>query len=48
MDFLMFSFCRATGEKDVQFKVLYCGVCHSDLHMSKNEWGVTQYPIVPG
>ncbi|KAL3838675.1 hypothetical protein ACJIZ3_023266 [Penstemon smallii] len=39
---------RETGEKDVQFKVLYCGVCHSDLHMVKNEWGFTQYPIVPG
>ncbi|KAH6799416.1 cinnamyl alcohol dehydrogenase 9 [Perilla frutescens var. frutescens] len=39
---------RATGENDVQFKVLYCGVCHSDLHMIKNEWGFTKYPIVPG
>ncbi|KAL3613581.1 Geraniol dehydrogenase 1 [Castilleja foliolosa] len=39
---------EATGERDVQFKVLYCGVCHSDLHMVKNEWGFTQYPIVPG
>ncbi|CAH9088019.1 unnamed protein product [Cuscuta epithymum] len=39
---------RATGEKDVQFKVLYCGICHSDLHQLKNEWGFTQYPIVPG
>lgn len=40
--------CRATGERDVQLKVLYCGVCHSDLHMAKNEWGVTTYPVVPG
>ncbi|KAJ7943761.1 putative Alcohol dehydrogenase [Quillaja saponaria] len=39
---------RATGEKDVSFKVLYCGICHSDLHMVKNEWGNTTYPIVPG
>nr|AIA22172.1 10HGO [Gentiana rigescens] len=39
---------RATGDNDVQFKVLYCGICHSDLHMIKNEWGFTQYPIVPG
>jgi D-arabinose 1-dehydrogenase-like Zn-dependent alcohol dehydrogenase len=39
---------RATGETDVQFKVLYCGICHSDLHMIKNEWGNTVYPIVPG
>ncbi|CAA0821035.1 Cinnamyl alcohol dehydrogenase 8 [Striga hermonthica] len=39
---------RETGEHDVEFKVMYCGVCHSDLHMAKNEWGYTQYPIVPG
>nr|AFY63472.1 geraniol dehydrogenase [Perilla frutescens] len=39
---------RDTGERDVQFKVLYCGVCHSDLHMVKNERGVTHYPVVPG
>ncbi|XP_019185357.1 PREDICTED: 8-hydroxygeraniol dehydrogenase-like [Ipomoea nil] len=39
---------RATGEKDVQLKVLYCGVCHSDIHQIKNEWGNTTYPIVPG
>ncbi|KAK2975644.1 hypothetical protein RJ640_000669 [Escallonia rubra] len=39
---------RATAEKDVRFKVLYCGICHSDLHMVKNEWGMTQYPVVPG
>ncbi|KAM7529388.1 hypothetical protein LguiB_032798 [Lonicera macranthoides] len=37
---------RATGEKDVRFKVLYCGICHSDLHMVKNEWGFTQHEIV--
>ena len=40
--------CRATGEKDVRFKVLYCGICHSDLHMVKNEWGSSTYPLVPG
>ncbi|XP_010312669.1 8-hydroxygeraniol dehydrogenase-like [Solanum lycopersicum] len=39
---------RATGENDVQFKVLYCGICHSDLHMLKNEWDNSKYPIVPG
>ncbi|OAY58780.1 probable mannitol dehydrogenase [Manihot esculenta] len=39
---------RATGEKDVCFKVLYCGMCHSDLHMVKNEWGSSTYPLVPG
>ncbi|KAK8717376.1 hypothetical protein V6N13_044647 [Hibiscus sabdariffa] len=39
---------RATGENDVAFKVLYCGICHSDLHMVKNEWGFSLYPLVPG
>ncbi|KAK9904385.1 hypothetical protein M0R45_000819 [Rubus argutus] len=39
---------RGTGEKDVTFKVLYCGICHSDLHMVKNEWGISTYPLVPG
>ncbi|CAL5371625.1 unnamed protein product [Camellia sinensis] len=41
-----FKFSRRTiGEKDVTFKVLYCGVCHSDLHTIKNEWGNTNYPL---
>ncbi|RDX66058.1 putative mannitol dehydrogenase, partial [Mucuna pruriens] len=44
---LVISF-RETGEKDVTLKVLYCGICHSDLHMAKNEWGVSTYPLVPG
>ncbi|XP_070031469.1 8-hydroxygeraniol dehydrogenase-like isoform X4 [Nicotiana tomentosiformis] len=39
---------RATGEKDVQFKVMYCGICHSDLHQLKNEWSNSIYPMVPG
>ncbi|XP_030974174.1 probable mannitol dehydrogenase [Quercus lobata] len=39
---------RATGEKDVRFKVIYCGVCHSDLHTVKNDWGTSTYPLVPG
>lgn len=29
-------------------KILYCGVCHSDLHAAKNEWGFSRYPLVPG
>jgi uncharacterized zinc-type alcohol dehydrogenase-like protein len=33
---------------DVQIKILYCGVCHSDLHTARNEWGGTKYPVVPG
>ncbi|HEY6062430.1 MAG TPA: NAD(P)-dependent alcohol dehydrogenase [Chitinophagaceae bacterium] len=33
---------------DVQIQILYCGVCHSDLHTVRNEWGGTIYPCVPG
>lgn len=33
---------------DVHIDILYCGVCHSDLHIARNEWGGTVYPIVPG
>jgi uncharacterized zinc-type alcohol dehydrogenase-like protein len=33
---------------DVQIEILYCGVCHSDLHFVRDEWGMTVYPIVPG
>ncbi|XP_006340040.1 8-hydroxygeraniol dehydrogenase-like [Solanum tuberosum] len=39
---------RVTGEKDVQFKVVYCGICHTDLHQLKNEWSNSIYPMVPG
>ena len=39
---------REVGAHDVQFEILFCGVCHSDLHQVKNEWGATVYPIVPG
>ncbi|THG16457.1 hypothetical protein TEA_010224 [Camellia sinensis var. sinensis] len=40
--------CLENNDDDVTVKVLYCGVCHSDLHTVKNEWGFTMYPIVPG
>lgn len=44
-----FSFQRRTpGERDVQIEILYCGVCHSDLHTARNEWHNTLYPSVPG
>jgi len=33
---------------DVAIDILYCGVCHSDIHSARNEWGGTQYPFVPG
>jgi uncharacterized zinc-type alcohol dehydrogenase-like protein len=39
---------RDPGPDDVQLQILYCGVCHSDLHTAKNEWKNTLYPSVPG
>jgi len=39
---------RAPGEHDVQIEILFCGVCHSDLHTARNEWNNTLYPSVPG
>ncbi|MET0182753.1 MAG: NAD(P)-dependent alcohol dehydrogenase [Caulobacterales bacterium] len=39
---------RNPGPRDVQIKIAYCGVCHSDLHTARSEWGGTIYPCVPG
>lgn len=39
---------RTPGEYDVQIEILYCGVCHSDIHQVRNEWGGSRYPMVPG
>ncbi len=39
---------REPTASDVEIDILYCGVCHSDLHFARNEWGFSQYPIVPG
>lgn len=39
---------RAPGARDVQIEIAYCGVCHSDLHTVRSEWGGTLYPCVPG
>lgn len=39
---------REVGTKDVQIDILYCGVCHSDIHMAHNDWGMSVYPLVPG
>src|SRR5271168_2305539 len=33
---------------DVQIDIQYCGVCHSDIHQARNEWGGSIYPMVPG
>jgi hypothetical protein len=40
--------CRPAGAQDVTFKILYCGICHSDLHQLRNEWQNSKYPMVPG
>ena len=39
---------RKPRPQDVQIDILYCGVCHSDLHTARNEWTNTTYPVVPG
>jgi len=39
---------REPGPTDVKIDILYCGVCHSDLHFARDEWHFTQYPAVPG
>ncbi|MCL3778051.1 MULTISPECIES: NAD(P)-dependent alcohol dehydrogenase [unclassified Actinomyces] len=36
------------GPKDIYFEVRYAGICHSDIHTARGEWGPTSYPIVPG
>lgn len=39
---------RTVTPKDVEIDILYCGVCHSDLHTARNDWGGSKYPVVPG
>ncbi|WP_177733879.1 NAD(P)-dependent alcohol dehydrogenase [Flavobacterium inviolabile] len=39
---------RTVTANDVEIEILYCGVCHSDLHTARNDWGGTIYPAVPG
>ncbi|MBN8952333.1 MULTISPECIES: NAD(P)-dependent alcohol dehydrogenase [unclassified Rhizobium] len=39
---------RDPNEDDVVISVQYCGVCHSDIHQARNEWGFSKYPMVPG
>jgi len=39
---------REATPKDVEIEILFCGVCHSDLHTARNDWGGTKYPAVPG
>lgn len=39
---------RAPGPHDVAIDILYCGICHSDIHQARDEWGHSIYPMVPG
>ena len=39
---------REVTINDVEIDILYCGVCHSDLHFARNDWGFSVYPVVPG
>ena len=46
---LPFSFERRDpAPTDVQIEILFCGVCHSDIHQVRNEWGSSVFPMVPG
>ena len=39
---------RPVGPNDVQIAIEHCGVCHTDIHFVNNDWGMTNYPVVPG
>jgi uncharacterized zinc-type alcohol dehydrogenase-like protein len=39
---------RDLRPEDIAMEILYCGICHTDLHMARNDWGWTVYPVVPG
>ncbi|SCW91038.1 MULTISPECIES: NAD(P)-dependent alcohol dehydrogenase [unclassified Pseudomonas] len=39
---------RSPRADDVAIDILYCGVCHSDIHQARNEWGIAVYPLMPG
>ena len=39
---------RNPGPHDVEIDILYCGVCHTDIHFVNNDWGISIYPMVPG
>nr|KYP66364.1 putative mannitol dehydrogenase [Cajanus cajan] len=39
---------RENGDNDITLHILYSGICHSDLHMVKNDFGLSIYPMVPG
>jgi uncharacterized zinc-type alcohol dehydrogenase-like protein len=39
---------RNVSENDIEIEILYCGICHSDLHTARNEWQSSNYPVIPG
>jgi uncharacterized zinc-type alcohol dehydrogenase-like protein len=39
---------RDPGEHEIGIQILYCGICHTDVHQARNEWNGTMYPCVPG
>jgi uncharacterized zinc-type alcohol dehydrogenase-like protein len=39
---------RTATAKDIEIEILFCGVCHSDLHTARNDWKFSTYPVVPG
>ena len=39
---------RDLGPHDVLIEILYCGICHSDIHQARDEWGGSMFPMVPG
>ena len=39
---------REPGPDDILIEILYCGICHTDIHQARNEWGMSMYPMVPG
>ena len=39
---------RAVGDDDIAIQIAFAGICHSDLHQIKNEWGNSSFPMVPG
>lgn len=41
-------FRRAVSDNDVKIRINYCGVCHTDLHLVNDDWGISNYPLVPG
>jgi len=39
---------REVGDRDIRIEISHCGICHSDIHQARNEWGISMFPMVPG